>query len=106
MVCVSILSHFSYTSDCCEFLFSLSFVGLKRGHRATWVATELFSTFEPPTIASISLVPRSTPETAGRWRVWLVLENDGAGGDNGSNDVKQQLVWDRKTEGGFGELVR
>jgi predicted Rdx family selenoprotein len=68
----------------------------KRGHRATWVATELFSTFEPPAIASISLVPRSAPETAGRWRVWVAV----------GSEEEESLVWDRKMEGGFGELVR
>ncbi|KAH6915151.1 Rdx family-domain-containing protein [Coprinopsis sp. MPI-PUGE-AT-0042] len=63
-------------------------------HRATWVQTELFLTFPPPKIGCISLLPRNTEETAGRFRVWL------------SKDAKSGpiLLWDRKVEGGFPEL--
>ena len=45
-----------------------------------------------PTLMSVSLVPLDSPETSGRFRVWLLSENDTA------------LVWDRKSEGGFPEL--
>jgi len=62
-------------------------------HRATWVQTELFLTFPPPTIESVALVPRNTEETAGRFRVWL---------SRGSHPP--ELMWDRKVEGGFPEL--
>ncbi|KAF8164926.1 Rdx family-domain-containing protein [Crassisporium funariophilum] len=63
-------------------------------HRATWVQTELFLTFPPPTIGTITLIPRNQDETAGRFRVWLsVPGSDGA-----------RLMWDRKVEGGFPEL--
>ncbi|KAF9485370.1 hypothetical protein BDN70DRAFT_848198 [Pholiota conissans] len=63
-------------------------------HRATWVQTELFLTFTPPTIGSITLIPLNTDETAGRFRVWLSVP--------GSEQA--QLMWDRKVEGGFPEL--
>ena len=61
-------------------------------HRATWVSTELFLTFPPPAIKGIYLVPLTSEETAGRFRVWLSLETG------------PQLIWDRKIEGGFPEL--
>ncbi|KAJ3564353.1 hypothetical protein NP233_g8352 [Leucocoprinus birnbaumii] len=61
-------------------------------HRATWVQTELFLSFPPPAIASITLSPRNAEDTAGRFRVWITHQ-----GEN-------KLVWDRKTEGGFPEL--
>ncbi|KAG8744901.1 hypothetical protein FRC10_009271 [Ceratobasidium sp. 414] len=64
-----------------------------RLHRATWVQTELFLTFPPPALASISLVPLNSPETGGRFRVWLSTSAD-----------PSSLVWDRKVEGGFPEL--
>ncbi|KAM0793513.1 hypothetical protein ACM66B_000952 [Microbotryomycetes sp. NB124-2] len=80
-------------------------------HRSIWVQTELFLTF-PPTLLSvegtqdvkkglqaITLVPRSKPETGGRFRVWLYQEPT-----NDSSDSVPTLVWDRKTEGGFPEL--
>jgi hypothetical protein len=54
--------------------------------------TELFLTFPPPTIGRITLIPRNSEETAGRFRVWL------------SEGVDTQLLWDRKVEGGFPEL--
>ncbi|TFK56077.1 hypothetical protein OE88DRAFT_1621536 [Heliocybe sulcata] len=62
-------------------------------HRATWVSTELFLTFPPPTVKSITLLPMNADETAGRFRVWLYLD---------AQDPK--LMWDRKVEGGFPEL--
>ncbi|CEL57778.1 hypothetical protein RSOLAG1IB_02522 [Rhizoctonia solani AG-1 IB] len=63
-------------------------------HRATWTQTELFLTFPPPALSSIALVPLNSAETGGRFRVWLrTTESD-----------DPQLVWDRKTEGGFPEL--
>ncbi|XP_006459873.1 hypothetical protein AGABI2DRAFT_191670 [Agaricus bisporus var. bisporus H97] len=61
-------------------------------HRATWVQTELFLSFPPPAVASISLFPRNSEDTAGRFRVWVTHDGD------------QKLVWDRKSEGGFPEL--
>ncbi|KAG9079036.1 hypothetical protein FS749_008896 [Ceratobasidium sp. UAMH 11750] len=64
-----------------------------RLHRATWVQTELFLTFPTPALASISLVPLNSPETGGRFRVWLSTSPD-----------PPLLVWDRKVEGGFPEL--
>ena len=53
-------------------------------------------TFPPPTLVSVTLVPLNAPETGGRFRVWLLLEND--------NPV---LLWDRKSEGfpGLKDLV-
>jgi predicted Rdx family selenoprotein len=63
-----------------------------RLHRAQWVATELFLTFPPPELASISVVPLTSDETAGRFRVWVFA------------DPSPTLVWDRKVEGGFPEL--
>lgn len=64
-----------------------------RLHRASWTQTELFLTFPPPTIESITLIPLNSEETAGRFRVWLYRETEPA-----------QLMWDRKVEGGFPEL--
>ncbi|KAF9649644.1 hypothetical protein BDM02DRAFT_3094452 [Thelephora ganbajun] len=63
-----------------------------RLHRTQWVATELFLTFPPPELASISVVPLTSDETAGRFRVWVFT------------DHSPVLVWDRKVEGGFPEL--
>ncbi|TRM68304.1 Rdx family-domain-containing protein [Schizophyllum amplum] len=62
-------------------------------HRATWTQTELFLTFPPPNVTSITLIPRNTEETAGRFRVWLL-----------SSSEPPKLMWDRKIEGGFPEL--
>ncbi|KAL1735779.1 Rdx family-domain-containing protein [Schizophyllum commune] len=62
-------------------------------HRATWTQTELFLTFPPPNVTSITLIPRNTEETAGRFRVWLITASE-----------PPKLMWDRKTEGGFPEL--
>ena len=63
-----------------------------RLHRSQWVATELLLTFPPPELASISVIPLTSDETAGRFRVWVFA------------DVGPTLVWDRKVEGGFPEL--
>jgi len=65
-----------------------------RLHRATWVQTELFLTFPPPVIGTISLIPLNADDTAGRFRVWLSATGSDA----------PSLVWDRKVEGGFPEL--
>ena len=73
---------------------SLSFS--HRLHRAAWVQTELFLTFPPPALVSISLIPLNTAETGGRFRVWLFKGNE--------EDKQGVLVWDRKIEGGFPEL--
>ncbi|KAG7448979.1 uncharacterized protein BT62DRAFT_928982 [Guyanagaster necrorhizus] len=62
-------------------------------HRATWTQTELFLTFPPPLIGNISLHPLNSDETAGRFRVWIIVENE-----------SPHLLWDRKIEGGFPEL--
>jgi len=56
-----------------------------RAPRATWIQTELFLTFPTPAIKSIALIPLNTPETGGRFRVWL---DKGEGGS--------ELLWDRK----------
>ena len=75
-------------------------------HRAIWLQTELLITFSEKGaldndaskasgggyLASSMLVPQAKPETAGRFRVWLVLTN------------AVELIWDRKTHGGFPEL--
>ncbi|PFH52673.1 hypothetical protein AMATHDRAFT_139600 [Amanita thiersii Skay4041] len=66
---------------------------VSRLHRATWIQTELFLTFPSPVIGSITLIPLSLEETAGRFRVWLSYKSKPA-----------ELVWDRKVEGGFPEL--
>ncbi|KAF8897282.1 hypothetical protein BD779DRAFT_1490004 [Infundibulicybe gibba] len=44
-------------------------------------------------VSCISLYPRNTEDTAGRFRVWLSLGSE-----------EPALVWDRKIEGGFPEL--
>ncbi|KAL7282134.1 hypothetical protein ACG7TL_003603 [Trametes sanguinea] len=62
-------------------------------HRATWVSTELFLTFPTPALRSITIMPLNAEDTAGRFRVWLFLD-----------DKPPVLVWDRKVEGGFPEL--
>ena len=63
-----------------------------RLHRAQWIATELFLTFPPPELASISVIPLTSDETAGRFRIWVIT------------DSNPTLAWDRKVEGGFPEL--
>ncbi|KAJ3993141.1 Rdx family-domain-containing protein, partial [Lentinula boryana] len=67
-------------------------------HRATWTQTELLLTFPPPVIECISLLPRNSDETAGRFRVWLTMPDEQAG------SLPTTLLWDRKAEGGFPEL--
>jgi len=62
-------------------------------HRASWVSTELSITFPTPAIKGITLIPYTSHETAGRFRVWLFRD-----------DRPPVLVWDRKVEGGFPEL--
>ncbi|KAF8318299.1 uncharacterized protein EI90DRAFT_2942139 [Cantharellus anzutake] len=68
-------------------------------HRASWTQTELFLTFPPPVLKSITLIPHDTPEASGRFRLWLATENK-----NHSKDPLIELIWDRKTQGGFPEL--
>ncbi|KIM68739.1 hypothetical protein SCLCIDRAFT_893374 [Scleroderma citrinum Foug A] len=62
-------------------------------HRATWVSTELLLTFPSPALKAVTVLPLNADDSAGRFRVWLNVENGPA-----------QLVWDRKLEGGFPEL--
>ncbi|KZV69134.1 hypothetical protein PENSPDRAFT_547996, partial [Peniophora sp. CONT] len=66
-------------------------------HRATWTSTELFLTFPPPNINSITLVPLNADETAGRFRVWLAHT-----GPHGTEEMA--MVFDRKVEGRFPEM--
>jgi len=68
-------------------------------HRATWIQTELFLTFPPPVLECITLIPRNTPGTGGRFRVWL-----SASVKKNENVNCPSLIWDRKTRGGFPEL--
>ncbi|KAF8319560.1 uncharacterized protein EI90DRAFT_2940328 [Cantharellus anzutake] len=70
-----------------------------RLHRASWTQTELFLTFPPPVLKSITPIPHDTPEASGRFRLWLATENK-----NHSKDPLIELIWDRKTQGGFPEL--
>lgn len=65
-----------------------------RAPRASWTQTELLLTFPTPLIRTSSLQPLTSPETGGRFRVWL---------DRGQGNGFE-LVWDRKSEGGFPEL--
>lgn len=101
-------------------------------HRATWIQTELFVTFEdkpsdqqsggkysvPHGLKSIQLIPCNAPETAGRFRIWLYSEADtdslaadtsstpssphGIAATQGNSQVV--LLWDRKIRQGFPEL--
>ncbi|KAH9007081.1 hypothetical protein EDB86DRAFT_2869886 [Lactarius hatsudake] len=64
----------------------IEFCDRARLHRATWTSTELFLTFPPPTIRSITIIPLNSEDTAGRFRVWLTV-------DEGSSPI---LTWDRK----------
>ncbi|KAK4703058.1 selenoprotein W-related protein, partial [Phenoliferia sp. Uapishka_3] len=83
-------------------------------HRATWTLTELFLTFPPistPTpsgLKAISLLPRSDPETGGRFRVWLyrsrTIEEEFEQTIGKEAWAGAELVWDRKVEGGFPEM--
>jgi hypothetical protein len=61
--------------------------------------TELSITFPPPTIKSSLLIPITTPDPAGRFRVWLLEEPQGQG-----EEIQSLLLWDRKLEDGFPEL--
>lgn len=63
-------------------------------HRATWTSTELFLTFPPPTIQSITIIPLNSEDTAGRFRIWLTV----------GEGLSPILMWDRKVEGNFPEL--
>jgi predicted Rdx family selenoprotein len=94
--------------------------------RATWTLTEvhlplpfhppptlthstpqLFLTFPPtPTtgLRSISLLPRSAPETGGRFRVWLYKSLPPTPIPGTEHWEGAELVWDRKIEGGFPEM--
>ena len=65
----------------------------RRQHRATWTATELMLTFPTPVIKAVTVLPLSSEDTAGRFRVWLSLA-----------DRPPLLMWDRKIEGSFPEL--
>lgn len=83
-------------------------------HRATWMQTELLITFSAKEaadgtsskasgggyIASTMLLPCAAPETAGRFRVWLVTEQPRA-----HSQVEIHLLWDRKSQGGFPDLA-
>lgn len=103
-------------------------------HRATWVQTELFITFEDKQeqqqstseqtksggkyassvgLKSIQLIPCNRPETGGRFRVWLYRNHneststptEGEKGAIGTfEDGKIVLLWDRKIKDGFPEL--
>lgn len=101
-------------------------------HRATWVQTELFITFEDKQqqssdqtqtksegkyassvgLKSIQLIPCNRPETGGRFRVWLYRNHneaitnakDGKGAIGTFEDGKIVLLWDRKIRDGFPEL--
>ncbi|KAG5646403.1 hypothetical protein DXG03_003453 [Asterophora parasitica] len=55
--------------------------------------TELLLTFPPPILGAVTLIPRNSEETAGRFRVWLSVDSN-----------PPHLLWDRKLEGGFPEL--
>lgn len=69
-----------------------------RLHRATWTLTELALTFPSPVVQSITLIPQNASVTAGRFRVWLFINEETPG------ERKSVLLWDRKTEGGFPEM--
>ncbi|GAA5957549.1 hypothetical protein JCM3765_001178 [Sporobolomyces pararoseus] len=106
-------------------------------HRATWTQTELFLTFPPaippasddssasapstnsnPGLKAITLLPRNSPETGGRFRVWLLRDrrtHSSTTGEVERNEASEkqkenenwrgwELVWDRKIEGGFPEM--
>lgn len=77
-------------------------------HRATWTQTELLATFgekkeeeglaggqQGGKIKSVTLMPMTSEETGGRFRVWVY-----EGGEQGG----VRCVWDRKVKGGFPEL--
>lgn len=62
-------------------------VGCKWGLRSSWLQQELLSTFNESNLGSVSLVPCRPPEPAGQFIV----------------KVDNQVVWDRKIDGGFPE---
>lgn len=50
-------------------------------------------------------MPLNSPETGGRFRVWL--SSVASANENGGTEaavVVNELLWDRKVEGGFPEL--
>jgi predicted Rdx family selenoprotein len=63
-------------------------IAYNRAPRASWTQTELLLTFPPPLIRTISLQPLNTPETGGRFRVWVDVAGKG-----------WELAWDRKVGG-------
>ncbi|WFD37035.1 hypothetical protein MCUN1_003927 [Malassezia cuniculi] len=83
-------------------------------HRASWIQTELLLTFSVKdssdgksskasggaAITSTMLLPRAAPDTAGRFRVWLVMDEPEA-----QSLVDLHLLWDRKAQGGFPDLA-
>lgn len=76
----------------------VSFIRLLRQHRASWTQTELLLTFAPSEtlpagLRSVTVLPRRDEVEAGRWRVWLYR-----------TEARPDLVWDRKVDGGFGEM--
>lgn len=81
-------------------------------HRAVWTQTELFLTFPPtPTsgLKAITLLPRSAPETGGRFRVWLyrnrTIEEEY---EQNCPDSwgEAELVWDRKVTLGPSAMMK
>lgn len=64
--------------------------------RAAWVGQELLTTFSTA-IGEIALIPA----TGGLFSVTLTYEAVSETGEG--KDVKEVLLWDRKTEGGFPE---
>jgi hypothetical protein len=51
-------------------------------------------TFQPPVLQSITLVPLDSGDAAGRFRIWLTV----------NENEPPIMVWDRKVEGQFPEL--
>ncbi|PKI84471.1 hypothetical protein MVES1_001898 [Malassezia vespertilionis] len=85
-------------------------------HRAAWLQTELLLTFQAKdaadgrtsrasgggALASTMLIPCVAPETAGRFRVWLITE--ALPGSPNAGATVMYLLWDRKQRGGFPDL--
>ena len=94
---VSVVSVASTTERLHQFAENAHRVRLRRLHRATWVQTELLLTFPPPVLKSIALIPRNSPDTSGRFRIWLQYATE-------EDVLSTILIWDRKTRGGFPEL--
>lgn len=71
-----------------------------------------FPSTYPSGLSAITLVPCTTVETSGRFRVWLYLNRSieqeflDTAQSNGKKDLWDgaELVWDRKIEGGFPEM--